>query len=605
MIRLHITLLLVIWSLVSNIAIGSTIIPPADYGEMVRLSDAVIKVEIGDSAPIEYGGLVYTRVLVTVLHVFKGDFRSADPIHVFYLGGIINDQAAVVPGGATLQKGDVMILSLRKTGPGWNLWLLGYGQLRLNQLPDGTEVYSPLDKAHEIEYDLGSRDHVEIPGIYRKSLLEDHLSALLDGDELWDSRAAGVLQLVANEALTSKVGSNGIVLPAGCSMLDANGTYGRWQTLDGSGSVRVFTQNEATATDREAIQQAVNNWGSIAGTSLSKVQYGGPKSLPQCDASGIVNPVRSLLADNELFIAYNDPCGNLEPAPNCVGILATAQHYVSSQRHQHRGGEWANMTKGVIVVNKGIQSCLSAARFQQTIQHEIGHLLGFGHHTIEPANMNAACCNPLTAKDVACAQFVYSNMPLNPTPAIARIVPDVVPQGVTVVVSIEGAGFMPESVVAIGGADVQIQQTRYVHENRMEVTVVILRSAIPSSRAFRVTNPAPGGGRSQDMAFTVTASTAIPERDENGVPYTFNLGDNFPNPFNPSTVIPFETPWQTWVTLSLVDASGRTLRTLVDREMPAGRHRYELQADDMPSGLYIVRLTAENVRLTKKISLIK
>ncbi len=263
------------------------------------------------------------------------------------------------------------------------------------------------------------------------------------------------------------------------------------------------------------------------------------------------------------------------------------------------------MTKGVIVVNKGIQACLTASRFQQTIQHEIGHLLGFGHHTIEPANMNAACCNPLTAKDVACAQFVYSNMPLNPTPMIARISPDVVPQGVTVVVSIEGAGFMPESVVAIGGADVQVQQTKYVHENRMEATIVILRSAIPSSRAFRVTNPTPGGGRSQDMAFTVTASTAIPEKDENGVPYTFYLGDNFPNPFNPSTVIPFEIPWQTWVNLSLVDAAGRTLRTLVDREMPAGRHRHELQAEHLPSGLYIIRLVTDSGLLIKKISLVK
>jgi hypothetical protein len=263
------------------------------------------------------------------------------------------------------------------------------------------------------------------------------------------------------------------------------------------------------------------------------------------------------------------------------------------------------MTKGVVIVNKGIQACLSTTRFQQTIQHEIGHLLGFGHHTIEPANMNAACCNPMTAKDVACAQFVYSNMVLNPTPVIARIVPEVVAQGSTVAVSIEGAGFLTSSVVAIGGSDVQIQETKYVHDNRMEVTVVVLRSAIPSSRAFRVTNPAPGGGRSQDMAFTVTASTAIPEKDENGVPYAFALGDNYPNPFNPSTVVPFEIPWQTWVKMSLLDPSGKLVSELIDREMQAGRHHAVVDGSQISSGLYLVRLQTENGVLTKKITLSK
>jgi hypothetical protein len=587
-------------------ASGSTIIPPSDYGEMVRLSDVVVKVEMGASVSVEYGGLVYTRTSANILHVFKGSQNVGQVVEVYHLGGTVDGYTAVVPGSPSLRSGDIMLLSLRESGIGLNMWLLSYGQLRLDVLPDGTLVYGQLDSVAEIEYEPHRGKKVEVPGAYRMAILEGHIAAVLAGDSYWDSWSAGSIQVSDGDVSASKSASGGIVLPAGCSMLDANGSYGRWPMLEESGTVKIFTQNEATLADRDAIQQSIKNWGGIAGTSLGNIQYGGLKSLPQCDASGLLNPIRNqVLGEKELFVVYNDPCGNLEPAPNCVGILATAQHYVSNQTHLHRGAHWANLSKGVVIVNKGIQSCLTAARFQQTIQHEIGHLLGFGHHTLEPANMNAACCNPMTAKDVACAQFVYSNMQLNPTPMIARVIPDVVPQGTTVKVSVEGVGFMPESVIAIGGSDVQIQQTKYIHENRMEVTVVVLRSAIPSSRAFRVTNPTPGGGRSQDMAFTVTASTAIPERDENGVPYTFELGDNFPNPFNPSTIIPFEIPWQTWVNLSLVDASGRTLRTLIDREMQAGRYRHTLNGDGLSSGLYIVRLQTEAGIKIKKITLFR
>lgn len=583
-----------LWVLSIGLASASTIVPPAHYGDMVRLSDAVAKAEVQSSELHLFGGLVYTKTSILILDVYKGGLRAGDVEHIYHLGGGSIGYQAVVQGGPRLEIGDVMILSMKESGPGLCLWLLSFGQLKYSELVDGTQVYQALAEADFLEYEDVGTTAIELPGVYRSSFLEDHIRALVARTAEWDSGLAGSLRVVSSESLASKVGSNGIQLPAGCSMLDANGSYARWQGLGGSTTLNIFTQNEATLADREAIVQSATNWGAIAGTSLSSLKFGGAKSLPACDADGISTPLRTqVLGEYELFVAYNDPCGNLEPTSNCVGILATAQHFISNQSHVHRGQTWLNMSKGVVIVNKGIQACLSPARFQQTIQHEIGHLLGFGHHTIEPANMNAACCNPLTAKDVACAQFVYSTMPLNPTPVIARITPDVVPQGTTTSVTVEGMGFMPESVVAIGGSDVQIQSVTYKHENRIDVSLVVLRAAIPSSRAFRITNPTPGGGRSQDMAFTVTASTGIPERDEDGVPFSFSLGQNYPNPFNPTTVVPYEIPWQTWIRMDLLDVSGRVLKVLVDSEVKAGRHWVLVDANGLPSGVYVVRLQAD------------
>lgn len=586
--------------------IASTIVPPAHYGEMVRLSDAVIKAEVISTELHPFGGLIYTKASVIVRDVLKGDISADAVLDVFYLGGISDELSAIVPGTPRLEGGDIMLLSIKKSDIGWSLWLLSYGQLKLVDLADGTKVFRALDQADMIDFERKDDAVIELPGVYRANLIEQHIRAVVTYELEWDAHHAGSLQMAPIEPETSKATSNGIQLPAGCSMLDAGNSYGRWKDLGGSTSLRIFTQNEASSADRDAIAQSVNNWGSIAGTSLSALAYGGQKPLPACDAGGIMNPLRNqVLGENELFVTFNDPCGNLEPTVNCVGILATAQHYVSNQTHVHRGQTWSNLSKGVVIVNKGIQSCLSPARFLQTIQHEIGHLLGFGHHTIEPANMNAACCNPLTAKDIACAQYVYSSMALNPTPVIARITPDVVPQGTTLTVTVEGIGFMPESVVAIGGSDIQIQSVQYKHENKIDVTVVVLRAAIPSSRAFRVTNPIPGGGRSQDMAFTITASTGIPERDEDGVPYTFRIGQNFPNPFNPSTIIPYEIPWQTWVTMDLLDSSGKLVMRLIDSEVRPGRHQVKLEADGLTSGVYLVRLQTDVGVEISKITLSK
>lgn len=596
---------MLLWGLISGSAAASTIIPPSNYGEMVNLSDLVVKAEVISGEQAIYGGIVYTKTSVRVLDVFKGKSKVGDIEFVYHLGGKFGDQMAVVSGGPQLEQGDVLILSLRESGPGWTMWLLSYGQLRLSELVDGTQVFGVLEESASIEYEHIDGD-LELPGIYRAGYLESHIRDIVSMSTDWDARIAGSLQLVGDGSISLKTTSNGIVLPAGCSMLEANGGYGRWQGLGGSTVLRIFTQNEATLADRDAIVQSVNNWGAVQGTSLSALSFSGNKTLPSCGADGLTTPLRTqLLEDYELYVAYNDPCNNLEPTVNCVGILATAQHFVTSATHMHRGQSWSNMSKGIVIVNKGIQSCLSSVRFQQTIQHEIGHLLGFGHHTIEPANMNAACCNPLTAKDVACAQYVYGTMALNPTPVIARLNPDVVPQGTTLTVTVEGMGFMPESAVAIGGSDIQIQSVNYRHENRIDVTVMVLRSAIPSSRAFRVTNPTPGGGRSQDMAFTVTASTAIPERDDDGVPYAFRLGQNFPNPFNPSTVIPFEIPWQTWVTMDLLDNSGKLVKRLVDSEVQAGRHKIRLNGEGLPSGVYMVRLRSDAGVEISKITLSK
>ncbi len=76
-------------------------------------------------------------------------------------------------------------------------------------------------------------------------------------------------------------------------------------------------------------------------------------------------------------------------------------------------------------------------------------------------------------------------------------------------------------------------------------------------------------------------------------PQSYLLGQNFPNPFNPSTTIHYQIPVQASVTLRVYDLLGRELTTLVDGQtVPPGRYSVTLDARTLASGTYFYRLEA-------------
>jgi hypothetical protein len=90
-----------------------------------------------------------------------------------------------------------------------------------------------------------------------------------------------------------------------------------------------------------------------------------------------------------------------------------------------------------------------------------------------------------------------------------------------------------------------------------------------------------------------------------GSPLTFGLEQNFPNPFDPSTIIRFAIPHNEHVTLKVYDLLGREVATLVDEARNAGNHEAFFDASNLASGVYIYRLTAGNFIATKKFTLMK
>jgi hypothetical protein len=88
------------------------------------------------------------------------------------------------------------------------------------------------------------------------------------------------------------------------------------------------------------------------------------------------------------------------------------------------------------------------------------------------------------------------------------------------------------------------------------------------------------------------------------------LGQNLPNPFNPSTSIRFSLPVAARVSLRVYDVAGRPVRTLLDEDRPAGEHGAAWDGKDdrgaaVPAGVYFYRLAAGEELLSRKMILLK
>jgi len=89
------------------------------------------------------------------------------------------------------------------------------------------------------------------------------------------------------------------------------------------------------------------------------------------------------------------------------------------------------------------------------------------------------------------------------------------------------------------------------------------------------------------------------------IPGDFRCDQNYPNPFNPSTSIRYQLPENRYVSLYIYDLSGHKIRTLINGIQDAGYYTVQFHAGDLPSGVYIYRLTAGNDVRTMKMILMK
>jgi hypothetical protein len=417
--------ILLVLPLLSPSARATTVAPPDNLGQLARISQAVVYAEAVESWFEEGDSLPMT---VTRFHLVE-QVTGANPGTTFEVrepGGRGREKSAAVAGAPRFDAGSRYLLFLdRAPGGRWRSKTLAYGLLRE---VEGTGVLRPLPQAGELEILPGKS--AERVGSYRKGPLLQHLREVARGAR-WDPQTAGA-------SLESAGGEKTHAAPDECDFLTdmGDGLPIRWfgfETGATTVTINATTPGQTGISDGgvAAIQQGLAAWTNHPDTVI-RFNYGGtqPRSFT-CSGNFDYQSGAAI---------FDDPCEDLADLSNCVGTLAFGGAIYNNNTTQTYGGEpWHPAFSTFVVVNDGAQ-CIGEINFKETLTHELGHAMGFGHH--EPANPASATMSAflkkdgrgasISATDKACAAYAYHTFfDVPPTHGFWRFIEAIENAGVT------------------------------------------------------------------------------------------------------------------------------------------------------------------------------
>ena len=133
-------------------------------------------------------------------------------------------------------------------------------------------------------------------------------------------------------------------------------------------------------------------------------------------------------------------------------------------------------------------------------------------------------------------------------------------------------------------------------------TAEVTASSLPDpDDQFNLFDDPPVQDEISSASFDVT--TAANARELDGT--RFELGRNYPNPFNPTTLVPFSLAEAAHVSLRVYDLLGREVSVLVEGPLSAGVHEVVFEASHLPTGVYLIRMEAAGMVQIQRVTLMK
>ena len=397
-------LLVLAWS--APPAGATSVLPPANLGQLARSSAAVVFaqaveswVEAGETIPMTVTRFQQLRQVAGSPTGFLFEVREP--------GGDLEGIGAAVPGSPRFKAGHNYLLFLdRDAADRWRSKTMAYGLL---EEEPGRGLLRPLPEAGRVE--VVTRRSFEPVEVYGREALLDHLSEVARGAS-WDRRraAAQPLPLASEEMQTAAVAG----APANCAFIQdgGDGRPIRWFGYeDGSTTATVVptTPGQTGIADGgiSAVQQGAAAWRT-APSSVIGLNSGNPRGRGiacsgnfDFDTGGVV---------------FNDPCNDIPDLTSpCTGTLAFGgAFYSNTTTRLYDGQPWHPISSLFVVVNNGAQ-CVGEVSFKEVLAHELGHTQGFDHHT--PPNPADATMSAflkadgrgasLAPTDRICASFAY------------------------------------------------------------------------------------------------------------------------------------------------------------------------------------------------------
>jgi hypothetical protein len=190
----------------------------------------------------------------------------------------------------------------------------------------------------------------------------------------------------------------------------------------------------------------------------------------------------------------------------------------------------------------------------------------------------------------------------NPIPSVNSVTPVSAGRGSVLTVKVTGTQFMTGATSLSFGADISVSSLVVKSSTELQASITISSSAVVGSRSVTVTNAAPGGGPANlPNGFNVSTSPATEiQADPGALPKEYVLQEAYPNPFNPSTRISYSLPELSRIWLVVHNMLGNVVAELAVGERSKGLYELQWHADNLPSGVYLVRMHAESLESSKR-----
>jgi hypothetical protein len=170
---------------------SSSVIPPKDFGELIRLSDLVIVAKAGSGAGYKKGELIMTGTRFTIMDVVKGSALIGSDIQVETFGGVFGDRGLSIGGSPQFEEGDVYLLSLSEFNGQWTLRFMSYGVMVQRRMVTGQQVFTHLEASHELNIVVPDGREIEPITTYTSSVVVSHLKQVASGARGWSRGDAG------------------------------------------------------------------------------------------------------------------------------------------------------------------------------------------------------------------------------------------------------------------------------------------------------------------------------------------------------------------------------------------------------------------------------
>ena len=133
------------------------------------------------------------------------------------------------------------------------------------------------------------------------------------------------------------------------------------------------------------------------------------------------------------------------------------------------------------------------------------------------------------------------------------------------------------------------------------------RTTGPLNTTLAIDHNAPNKPDKMTLELTGAGKKVTAGIEEGNLPKVFQLKANYPNPFNPVTVIPFSMAESAEIRIEIFDLLGRRISLLAEGHFDVGRHKVSWNGSEAVSGVYLVRMTVDSHRLllNRKIMLLK